>query len=158
MDLFHISFFFISPSTFNSLAPVRNKGNYPLLVPILDFFTSSTILPSLPTPFLWLASLRFPKKLRSEGARSWLCGGEEERSIRVSICNAHHHTTPLLRALRIRKVTYFFRGAAVASGTFRITIKFRVFLLILTEVYEMRHNILGKPRKFIRIVRQYSFI
>ena len=115
----HLIFLHISIN-FNSLAPARNKGNYPIRVPLLHFFTPSTILSSLPNPFLWLAFFRVPEKLKSEGARCGLCSGEEERSIRVSIYNAHHHTTPLSiynahhhttplfnEPVRIRKKTHF---------------------------------------------------
>jgi hypothetical protein len=104
----------------NSFAPARNKGNCPLLLPILHLFTSSTILSSLPNPFLWLASLRVPKKLKSEGARSGLCGSEEETSIRVFIYSPHQLTTPLLGAPEHSHEKVFFRGAAVASGTIKI--------------------------------------
>jgi hypothetical protein len=81
--------------------------------------------------------------LKSEGARSGLCGGEEERSFRVFIYNEHHYTTPLLRAPAHSQENVFFRGAAISSGTFKINYKnFRIFLLILTEVYEVLHNVL----------------
>ena len=158
MDVWHTSFVYIIFISFKILTPGRHKSKCSILVQfqlstrshfftssLLHFFTSSMILPALQNLFQRMSSLRTPNRWKSETEKSGLCGGLG-RTVHLSFSNnSLLSETPFWRRSAHAREKVLFRGAAAASGAFKIhpRKKLRRLLSVLTKVQKVLQHFLG---------------